>query len=464
MLRSARVPALFAVLGVGCSPAPRTPARAEPASIATGDASASTAGPSASPTALESAAPTADKPAPEDVDGGIVAAQRAVTDSRFQDIDALVDLARLQLMRDAPISDTDGATDAERAKKNAMRAIAVDDTSTGGRIVLVIALARSFERAGVGDSDGALGLLDLAASTVPPGSTAANAAADVVRGTLALAWGEHDKAKEAFGAAAAANPSLAAAWAGLGDAARSQKRFDEAKLAYRKAIEVKPSSELGASLAAAERGEPLVVRTSRPKTVRGGPLAPPRPVITCPTTVASAAGSAAMCRGVAAIAKASTAAEKEAGASEVVAAWSTLDPLCEDKDAACGPYVATSLAAASRAFFEAKRSAKAIATARIVIGKADVLPKATSVAQELQLEVGDRYFEFCVFDTAAEFYERAAKGRGPGSKEAADRAAFIRAAFQSVQGKKQKDGPCTGALCGLNRLVTDRTWAPKSGR
>jgi tetratricopeptide (TPR) repeat protein len=301
-------------------------------------------------------------------------------------------------------------------------------------------------------------LLDLAASTFPPGSTAANAAADVVRGTLELAWGEHAKAKEKFAAAAAANPKLASAWAGLGDVARSQKRFDEAKAAYQKAIEIKPSAELTASLEAAERGEPLVVRTNRPASVRGGPLAPPRPVITCPTSVASATTSAAMCRAVAAIAKASTPAEKEAGADDVMAAWSALEPLCEQKDAACGPYVATSLAAASRAFFEARRSAKAIATARIVIAKTAELPKAANVAQELQLEVGDRYFEFCVFDTAAEFYERAAKAKGPGSKEAAERAAFIRAAFKSVQGKKPKEGPCSGALCGLDRLVTDRSW------
>jgi tetratricopeptide (TPR) repeat protein len=457
MVRFASVLSLSALLCPGCSPASRTPATTEPASTAIEGSTAASTAPS-STTAVAASATPADKDAPEDVDGGIAAAQRAVTDSKFQDIDALVDLARLQLLRDAPIADADGPTDAERARKNAMRAIAVDDTSTGGRIVLVIALARSFERGGLADSDGALSLLDLAASTFPPGSTAANAAADVVRGSLELAWGEHAKAKASFAAATAANPNLVAAWAGLGDVARSQKRFDEAKVAYRKAIEVKPSAELTASLDAAERGLALEVRTSRPKSVRGSPLAPTRPVITCPTSVASATTSAAMCRGVAALAKASTPAEKEAGANDVIAAWSTLEPLCEQKDPACGPYVATSLAAASRAFFEARRSAKAIATARIVIARVEELPKAAGVAQELELEVADRYFEFCVFDTAAELYERAARARGPASKEAAERASFIRNAFKALQGKTPKAGPCAGPLCGLNRLVADRSW------
>jgi len=53
--------------------------------------------------------------------------QRAITDSDFQNVEALVELARLQMKRNNNASDSDGANDFERAKKNLQRALAVDD-------------------------------------------------------------------------------------------------------------------------------------------------------------------------------------------------------------------------------------------------------------------------------------------------------------------------------------------------
>jgi len=53
--------------------------------------------------------------------------ERAVNESEFQNVEALVELARLQMRRNNNANDKDGANDFERAKKNLQRALAVDD-------------------------------------------------------------------------------------------------------------------------------------------------------------------------------------------------------------------------------------------------------------------------------------------------------------------------------------------------
>ncbi len=74
----------------------------------------------------------------------IADAQKAVLDSQFQDVHAIVRLAKLQLRRDAhDVPGPDGDTDAAQALKNAMRAVAVDEGSDEARVALLLALARS---------------------------------------------------------------------------------------------------------------------------------------------------------------------------------------------------------------------------------------------------------------------------------------------------------------------------------
>lgn len=53
--------------------------------------------------------------------------QRAIADAQFQNVEALVNLAMLQMARNSKTSDQDGANDFERAKKNLQRALAIDD-------------------------------------------------------------------------------------------------------------------------------------------------------------------------------------------------------------------------------------------------------------------------------------------------------------------------------------------------
>jgi Tfp pilus assembly protein PilF len=52
---------------------------------------------------------------------------QAVKDAQFQNVEALVNLALLQMKRRSTASDSDGSNDLERAKKNLQRALAIDD-------------------------------------------------------------------------------------------------------------------------------------------------------------------------------------------------------------------------------------------------------------------------------------------------------------------------------------------------
>jgi len=53
--------------------------------------------------------------------------KQAVADAKFQNVEALVNLAMLQMKRGSTESDQDGASDLDRAKKNLQRALAIDD-------------------------------------------------------------------------------------------------------------------------------------------------------------------------------------------------------------------------------------------------------------------------------------------------------------------------------------------------
>ncbi|MBI4701500.1 MAG: hypothetical protein HY744_10130 [Deltaproteobacteria bacterium] len=63
----------------------------------------------------------------KNVDAALSEMERAVTDAKFQNVEALVNLAMFQMLRQSDSSDDDGANDFERAKKNLQRALAVND-------------------------------------------------------------------------------------------------------------------------------------------------------------------------------------------------------------------------------------------------------------------------------------------------------------------------------------------------
>ncbi|MBK6513781.1 MAG: hypothetical protein IPG04_06570 [Polyangiaceae bacterium] len=61
------------------------------------------------------------------VDTAIAELERAVQDSHFQNVEALVELARALMQRRGETPHADGSNDLERAKRNLQRALAVDD-------------------------------------------------------------------------------------------------------------------------------------------------------------------------------------------------------------------------------------------------------------------------------------------------------------------------------------------------
>lgn len=63
----------------------------------------------------------------KDIEGAISEMKRAISDSKFKNVEALVGLANFQMRRGNNNSDSDGANDFARAKKNLQRALAVDD-------------------------------------------------------------------------------------------------------------------------------------------------------------------------------------------------------------------------------------------------------------------------------------------------------------------------------------------------
>jgi Tfp pilus assembly protein PilF len=60
-------------------------------------------------------------------DAAIAELDRSVKDAAFQNVEALVNLAMIQMRRNNQTADKDGANDFERAKRNIQRALAVDD-------------------------------------------------------------------------------------------------------------------------------------------------------------------------------------------------------------------------------------------------------------------------------------------------------------------------------------------------
>jgi len=65
--------------------------------------------------------------ADNNIDAAIGQLQQAVLDAQFQNVPALVNLALLQMQRDAPTGGNDCKDDMECAKKNLQRALAIDD-------------------------------------------------------------------------------------------------------------------------------------------------------------------------------------------------------------------------------------------------------------------------------------------------------------------------------------------------
>ncbi len=378
----------------------------------------------------------------------IEAARRAVHDTQYADVHALVRLACLELHRDGDVADGDGASDAARSVKDAMRAVAVQETSSEAHLALALGVARALRRTLASDNptmrELALELVEMALRGAPPAAGAAGAARRTLEGYLAMDRGQPGLAGASFEVATQLDAKLGSAWAGFGDLARSRSDFDGARAAYARAASLLPADEgLARAFAATARKEILLLpggsATAEPP-ITSWPLAPaPPPLPSCPASSAdgtsgleppaAAPVGASLCLGLGWLARASSRADQEQAATLIVEGWREMRPLCVAHDTACGPHVAEAVAAAARAYQAAGRTAKALATARIA-ADGTTLPGAAAIAPTVALEIGDRYFALGMFELAADWYARHA---GLGGIHlvgpAVDRALAIYAAF-----------------------------------
>lgn len=371
--------------------------------------------------------------------GRIEQAQALVLRSGYQDVGALVDLARLQLRRDEDISNSDGASDAARALKNGMRAVIVNEVSSEARLVLALALARSLQGAlSVSDPvtrDIALELLDIAVGSVGNGSLAF-AARSALEGYVALERGQIERARQAFELATSNDAGLATAWMGLGDVARGEGQFEAAEKAYTTAALLLPE-DAGArrSIKAATRREafslPAPASAARPALTAGSLAPAPPPLPVCPASPGAGAPGASLCKGLAGLARASTRDEHNDAAMLVIDGWRDLEPLCDAGDPACGPHVAQALAAAARGFQAAGRPSRSISAMKYLLAKPDI-PGAAALMPAVTLEIADRHFSIGVFDRAAEHYAQHVRLKGTTSVAAAERAMTLFVALMNV--------------------------------
>ncbi|MBL8743923.1 MAG: hypothetical protein JNK04_22600, partial [Myxococcales bacterium] len=257
-------------------------------------------------------------------------------------------------------------------------------------------------------------------------------------------------------------------WAGLGDTLRSNKDYPHALDAYKQAaflLASNPGIEEG--MKAAEKGIALTL----PQISRSNaPVDDGRSLASSSDTPVSCAGAVRnggndeLCLGLDALARANTSKQLEDAANRVIAGFNDVKPLCAQRDPACGDFVASGVYAAARGYRRAGLMAKAIAVSRMVTMNGDLPGGKPFVALSI-LELGDQYFAIGVFDTAADYYERYAKERGPGADKARDRAAFIRAAFRESGGPSPASSSvaCPSPLaCGARYLLAEPRWVTGS--
>ncbi len=198
------------------------------------------------------------------IDAAISEISRAVLDSEYQNVEALVNLARLQMRRGNTVSDQDGANDYDRAKKNLQRALAVDDGYMPAFNQLAIYYLETAKRqAGQKSTTVARGAkkgkvdtqaLDLALLVTSQAirKNPNYAAVYNTAGLIAVEQGNLNQAVQSFGIARAKDPNFFEAHMNFAAVNMQFRGFDKAEEAYRAALKLKPNdydAHLGLALA-----------------------------------------------------------------------------------------------------------------------------------------------------------------------------------------------------------------------
>lgn len=209
-----------------------------------------------------------------DINQAVSNLEQIIRDAKFQNVEALVSVAALQMERGNDEADADGANDLERAKKNIQRALAIDDSFMPAMNQLAIYYMEQARRnAGEkpqGRRRGGLVVagatraqlnrqqLELAALVASQGVQKDPNYAPLYNtaGLIQVELRDYNGAVKSFGRARSLNPKFFEAHMNYAAVSLSFRGFAEAEKAYREALNLEPKDyEAHLGLALALRGQ-----------------------------------------------------------------------------------------------------------------------------------------------------------------------------------------------------------------
>ena len=211
-----------------------------------------------------------------DLDGTISKLDQIIHDAKFQNVEALVSLAALQMERGNDQADSDGKNDLERAQRNLQRALAIDDGYMPAFNQLsVYYLTQAKAKAGQLDKGGKRGRRGMEVSGASKASVdsqqldlAALVAAQAQKknpnyapisnttGLIQVQLKNFNGAVKSFGKARQLDPTFFEAQMNYAAVNLSFRGYEEAEKAYRDALKLKPKDyEAQLGLALAIRGQ-----------------------------------------------------------------------------------------------------------------------------------------------------------------------------------------------------------------
>ncbi len=207
------------------------------------------------------------------IDSAIGSLEQIIRDAKFQNVEALVSVAALQMERGNEVKDDDGPNDLERAKKNIQRALAIDDSFMPAMNQLAIYYMEQARRnAGEKPAGRRRGLvvagaertkinrqqLELAGLVASQGvqKDPNYAALHNTAGLIQVELRDYNGAVKSFGRARKLDPNFFEAHMNYAAVSLSFRGFEEADKAYRDALRLEPKDyEAHLGLALALRGE-----------------------------------------------------------------------------------------------------------------------------------------------------------------------------------------------------------------
>jgi tetratricopeptide (TPR) repeat protein len=209
----------------------------------------------------------------KNIDGTISQLDQIIRDAKFQNVEALVGLAALQMERNSDQADQDGKNDLERARRNLQRALAIDDSYMPAFNQLAIYYLEQAKAAA--DKEGTKkrrrrGLvaasskqidvnqqqLDLAALVAGTRKNPNYAPIHNTAGLIQVELKNFNGAVKSFASARRLNPKFFEAHMNYGAVNLGFRGFGEAEKAYREALKIRPKEyEAHLGLALAIRGQ-----------------------------------------------------------------------------------------------------------------------------------------------------------------------------------------------------------------